>query len=307
MRYDRRTFLSTIAAGFLAQSARGADDLSPEESASVEAVRQRAETVALKEVDVETDDRYIVVGDAPREFRTAALNLMNGLAKDWLAHFTDHGFDLHPPKSRLVIVALSGPQAFAAYLDKPVDQAVGGTYDLFTNRFVFFDNRARANAGPQVARANTLVLMHEGTHQLVYNCGLLDRESHLSEAINEGIGCYSEPRRPDGRGGKIGDVNTDRLRTLRDTRAWIPLEDLLTKDDAISAVETQVLAYAQSWLLIHLLMTRDWRTKFKAYMTAVKPRRNDTNRLLDLESTLGDLKLLSTALKKHHATLTRRR
>lgn len=247
---------------------------------------------------------YEVVGDAPESFLRQVLQLCEALGRDYLDHFTKRGFAVRKPTERLTVVALSGPDAFAAYLGTTADEAVGGQYDLATNHLVIFDNRRRIDAGPLVARANTVSLMHEGMHQLTYNTGLLRRGASIPLAINEGLGTYAETRRPDGRT-TIGRANVPRLEQLVEVRRgrqpWISTQDLLDDDRSFENPEVVQQAYAQAWLLVFHLLQDDRRAgRFREYL-----ERLNGEAIVHAEpatAVLGDLDGLDRELK---ATLQR--
>jgi hypothetical protein len=294
----RRTWLG-IAASLIPAAAWGQSaKIDPEERD----VRALARTAGLRGVTARSSPRYLVLGDAPVAFQAQALRICDGLANDYLEHFKDKDFAVSPPKQRLTVVALSGPKAFAAFLGLKHEEAVGGEYDPQSNRLVIFDNRARANAGDLVRKANTLSLIHEATHQLTFNTGLLDRSKDVPECVSEGLAMYAEVRGLDGKTHKIGDVNTDRLELLPGTDAnasWFPMKKLFTDRNLLEAPDTFQQAYAQSWLLVHYLMTGDRTARFREYLATLRMRTDASKRLEDAQAAFGDLASLDEALKAY--------
>ncbi len=68
---------------------------------------------------------------------------------------------------------------------------VGGHYDLDTNRLVMFDFRPASDeidlqADPE--RVNLLALVHETTHLLCFNTGMLSRQTDVPDWVSEGSG-----------------------------------------------------------------------------------------------------------------------
>ena len=120
-------------------------------------------------------------------FRTTALRLLNGLARDYLTHFKSRGFAVEEPKGRMTLVVLADRREFAAYLETDPDGLVGGTYDPAANDLMFFDNRAEGG-GLEAEKNNTLVLFHEATHQLTFNTGLLTRGRRHPAGDRRGAG-----------------------------------------------------------------------------------------------------------------------
>jgi hypothetical protein len=264
----------------------------------------------LGPLQTKTSENYLVLGDAPLPFLTKALEICEGVEKDYLNHFgKTKRFTVSPPSRRLAIVVLSGPKAYGAYLGIKPDEAVGGEYDLSTNHLVIFDNRGREQVSGDEARANTMALVHEATHQLTYNTGLLERGTDIPKCINEGLAVYAEVRRPDEKKGKIGDRNDPRLNVLLDAankqEPWFAVSRLITDDSLFDKPETEQLAYAQSWLLVHALMnSQTRREQFKKYLAALRGRREASQRLKDAAAAFGDLDRLDQELIKYYTTLT---
>ncbi|MEO6810073.1 MAG: DUF1570 domain-containing protein, partial [Isosphaeraceae bacterium] len=209
---------------------------------------------------------------------------------------------------RLTVVVLADARSFAAFTGEDEGSAVGGIYDIQTNRLVIFDNRSRG--GTQGARANSVALFHEATHQLTYNTGLLDRRGDVPLCITEGLGMVGEVRRPRNLG-KVGDRNVRRIEdvlvpTLRQGRPLIPLRTLF-EDDVFDDTSRQQLAYAQSWLLVDdLLRDAEMRPGFRSYLQTIQPRRDGHQRIRDVEATLGDLDVLDRKLRNYAIKVSRR-
>lgn len=303
--WTRRRLLASLAAPALgwigACSVRAQQTPEAVEEQHINEVRALAERLGLGPVGVSRTPLYLGLGDASERFRKTALDLCEGLARDYLKHFQDRKFAVEAPKERQVVVLLADPAAFARFLGVASAGPVRGTYDLDTNRLVLCDNRGDAN-NPMAERANTVTLFHEATHQLSFNTGLLDRQGDVPRAISEGLGMYGETRRPKGQA-KLGATNPERLAVLTDAAArgpvaWSTLE-LLTDDAAFNDPERQQLAYARSWLLVHTLMQTPTRLPgFRAYLAAIRPRRTAEHRQADAEAHLGDLAALDRDLQR---------
>jgi hypothetical protein len=308
---SRRGWLAAVAVTMAAARARAlADDPAPDEAEATQAaeVRKRAEDAGIGALGEGRTGLYLGLGDAPEAFRKAALALCEDLAEDYLKHFADKGFAVERPASRLVVVLLASPQEFARYLELDDAGPVRGIYDLDTNRLVVCDNRAERN--PLAERANSVALHHEATHQLTFNTGLLDRAGDVPLAVSEGLAMYGEVRRPKGQT-KVGAANTEWLKVLADLSRrggrLIPLERLLVEDELLNDPQDQNVARAESWVLVHLLMTdRALLPKFRDYLDAIRPRRDASDRLDDARATLGDPEALDRALAQHANRLMRK-
>ena len=301
--YGRRRFLAST----LATAALGPGTLAlsagPEESTDLDEVQRKAKKAGLGPLRIKTGETYTAIGDAPERFLDDARNLCESLARDYLAHFRARGFAVHPPEHRLVLVVLSGPEAYTAYEGIQPDQAVGGHYDPATNRLVIFDNRARADGGPLVARANTVSLMHEGTHQLSYNTGLLRKGADLPLAIAEGLAMYGEVRGPRGKPA-FGDRNLPRLDVLREEPSWPTAAELLTSDAALDDPAREQAAYAVSWLLVYALMQKT-SGRVDSFRSYLQIHRDEAKRLEDAREAFGDLAALDGVLVRSARSLLR--
>jgi Protein of unknown function (DUF1570) len=153
-----------------------------------------------------------------------------------------------------------------------------------------------------------------GVHGEVYfNTGLLDRHGDAPKAIVEGLAMYGEVRPSTRPGGSaLGQLNRMRLTDLakgqRRGLAWLTVERLLTDDRPLAQAATHLglLAYAESWLLVYLLMKDPARLPdFRAYLKAVRARRGASSRLDDARTHLGDLARLDRDLRAYSVRLLR--
>jgi hypothetical protein len=293
--------------------ARGADETSADE----DEVQARARKAGLGPFRSSVIEPYFGIGDAPDAYRNEAVKRCRALAKAYQKHFQDKGLTATFPSRRMTVVTLKDQASYAAFLGEKPGDAVGGHYDLDTNHLVIFDFRpgGGAPAGVNLEQINAFTLIHEATHQLTFNTGLLDRRGDVPVAVSEGLAMYAELWRPDGRSlpaVAIGVVNRPRLKVLIDqekqAEAWIPLGKLLTDDTLFQRKETEQLAYAEAWVLVHyLLKTPAMLPKSRAYLDAIRPRRAASDRLADAAAHLGALEPLNLALRKHAAELIRGR
>lgn len=303
----RRRWLAAVAVALATARARGDDPADPIEAAQAEEVRKRAEALGIGPIESARTELYLGLGDAPEAFRATALELCGDLAEDYLKHFAEKGFAVERPRSRLVLVVLATPDELAKYVGLEPGGPVRGIYDLDTNRLVVCDNRGERN--PLAERANSIALFHEATHQLTFNTGLLDRAGDVPLAISEGLAMYGEVRRPKGQT-RVGATNREWLKVLaglsRGGGDLIPLSRLLVEDDLLNDPQNVNVARAESWVLVHLLMTdRALLPKFRAYLDAIRPRRDATHRLEDVRDHLGDPEGLDRSLARHANQLLR--
>lgn len=280
----------------------------PDDQAAFQAVEARARQAGIGPLHQTRTNLYLGAGDAAPDFQALALNLCEALAKDFIKHFLDRAFDVHLPQKRLTVVILANPDSFASFLGQNPGEQVRGIYDLDADWLVMCDSRGIG--GPLAERANTVTLFHEATHQLCFHANLLERAGDIPLLISEGLATYGETRRPDGRT-RVGAVNHERLAVLRNLArsgaALTTTTDLITQDALLNRPETQQVAYAQAWLLIHWHMQKTERQRrLAAYLTAIRTRRDPSKRLDDARAHLGDLNELDAELKRYANTLLKR-
>ena len=99
---------------------------------------------------------------------------------------------------------------------------------------------------------------------------------------------YGEMREPGGRTPR-GDTNLERLdgmsSLLRKGFDWLSIERLIADDmlirNSIRGMQS-LLAYEQSWLIVHYLMSNEFYIKrFRDYLKAIRERQNADSRLAD--------------------------
>ena len=194
----------------------------------------------------------------------------------------------------------------AAELGRPVQPA--GIYDRTSNLLHVFDWR-NVPMAPRSSHRNMETLAHEGTHQLSFNTGLLSRTGDVPLAIIEGLGTYGEARKISGPS-EFGRTNLKRLEDLARIQRripWIPVRELLSQDTVLRAGNAAriMLAYAQSWLLVHYLMTEPaMLPRFREYLKTIAQRtKADDQRLEDAGAALGDLDVLDRELRRYAVRL----
>jgi hypothetical protein len=193
----------------------------------------------------------------------------------------------------------------AAAQGRPVQPA--GVYDRASNHLHVFDWR-NVPMAPRASHRNIETLAHEGTHQLTFNTGLLNRKGDTPLCIVEGLGTYGEPRKILGPS-DFGRPNLRRLEDLAKIQrrvAWIPVRDLLADDSVLRAGNAArvMLAYAESWLLVHFLMKDQAALpRFRQYLKAIATRTHTSDRIADAQTHLGDLDVLDRDLRRYQVKL----
>jgi hypothetical protein len=309
----RRAFaIGTLAGGFGVTAARGDEPASKASAPSEDLaeILSRARAANLTAFRSSENEHFLGVGDAPNDYRIRALRICRDLAAAYLKHFREKGFTLDLPARKLPVITLKDKRSYKAFVGEAPGEDVGGHYDLESNALVIFDFRPDRKELAAVApeRLNTFTLVHESIHQLTFNTGLLQRGGDVPLCISEGLAMYGEMWQPPPRRSVMGAVNKTRLKVLTDHLAErkepIPLDRLLTDDELCANAETEQLAYAQSCLLVHFLMSRPVIPKFRAYLNAIQGRRDASKRLDDLKAHVGDPVELERALRRYQARVS---
>jgi hypothetical protein len=273
--------------------------------AVIRQVEERARKAGLGPIATTSTKHFLGLGDAPDRYRADALDICEKQAQAFLAYFQQHGFKVAFPNHLMTVVILKDAASYQAYTGQPPLPGEGGHYDLESNQLVVFDFRAQQDGlAAKAARVNTFTLVHETTHLLCFNTGLLSRKADVPACISEGLATYFELWQPRGRAA-IGRTNGARLGAL--TQAvngqgeWIPIAKLLADDKWFDDPATVQLAYAESWLLVHyLLKTPDRLPKFQAYLSGIPQDRGAQRRQQAAGAQFGSLEALDKAVK-HHA------
>jgi Protein of unknown function (DUF1570) len=268
----------------------------PPDDPRVAAIRAKGRKAAMQGFDESETTHFVGIGDAAKKFREEALTVCESVATEYFKFFTDKGFQLAWPKEKLAVVILLGPKSYAAFEGGFIDEAVGGHFDLVENRLVMF-NSSGPGANPKDAipeQDNTLKLVHETTHQLTFNSGLLNLKADIPLCVSEGLATFGETWRPRRRG-TIGAKNERRLLGLKQGIeqgiTWIPFKTLLQDDKLFDETKpTAQVAYAESWLFVYKLLRDHARLpKFRDYLAALREKPDPSRRLEIATEHLGDL------------------
>jgi hypothetical protein len=313
-RIDRRTWLTAALTGCLAHVSRAAESNPPDADPEVDRLEDLAWQRGLGPLGASKSRQYLAIGDAPDRFRLEALQTCVAFQREFLDHFGRKGFVVAAPLRRLTIVTLAHIDSYARMMGAEAGEAECGCYSPRTNRLFLLDPATVSGdlydgREQQTQRA----IAHEATHQLIYNTGLLRRPGDAPRAITEGLATYAELRKQNGRGG-IGQMNfqvlNDLWRGIHRGMGWLSLARLLEEDSLFDnrlSEEWTPLAYAQSWLLVHYLMTSPMMLpRFRSYLECQRARGAARFRLVDAHEHLGDLARLETAVQRHARSLGRR-
>jgi hypothetical protein len=325
--FDRRGWLRrVVAAGAVLHGVDGfprlgmADDgaeLPPPEQAKQE--RDRAEarikSITRRPLLHLESEQYQALGDATETFMKMTLDDCESLAREYLAYYQGHGFDVKRPPRRLTLVIFLDERPyleFARRFARGVSVYTWGFYSKLENWLVLFDFRNVPLVEKGAGHKNVTTLAHEGTHQLAFNTGLMNRQGDTPRALIEGLALYGETRSLHGpvAPGQINGTRLDDLAHIQRREKWIPATDLLTDDAAAfgNTLDRTLLAYAEGWLLIYYLMQTPVRLpQFQAYLKTIAKRTDKNHRYDDAEKHFGDLERLDQDLKREAVRLQRER
>ena len=126
--------------------AAASPDLSPDEQASQELERAQARVGAItrRPLVLMQSEQYQVVGDASEPFMKMTLDDCESLAKEFLAYYQEHGFDVKRPPRRLTLVVFLDERPyleFARKFARGVSVYTWGFYSKVENWLVLFDFR----------------------------------------------------------------------------------------------------------------------------------------------------------------------
>lgn len=280
------------------------------DSAEIAQVQAIAAKAGLGQFSSSHRAHFLGIGDANARFRTDALNICEALAPAFVQHFNSNGrgFKLTMPQNRLTVITLNSAESYKAFCKASIGEEpaalVGGHYDLDTNRLVMFDFRPEGEEAGVVndpTRVNRMTLVHEATHMLCFNTGLLSRQSGVPDWVSEGLATYVELWRD--KRSRIGEPNVPWLSCVKDAKrngTTISLADLIASDESFDDKSTAQVAYGESWLLVHYLMKSPQQLpKFRSYLAGLSSEEAASNRLEYAEKHLGKLEKLSVDLDRH--------
>ncbi len=302
--------LSAVLAGSpLAWSmqSEGADISEAEEIALVQANAKKA---GLESFSHSRTEHFLGLGDADARFRNDALKICESLQSDFLRYFRKKGFTVALPKKRLTVITLNGAASYQAFTKENPGSSGKGHYDLDTNRLVMFDFRPDGVEPGVVANpvlVNRLALVHETTHLLCFNTGLLSRQADVPLWVSEGLATHVELWQ--NKQTPIGEPNRPWISFLNQARntgtPWIPMAELVATDKSFDDDKTPELSYAESWLAVHYLMKEPQLPKFRSYLAGLQTDQAVSKRVEYAEKHLGPLKNLDKELARYIKRVSR--
>jgi len=185
---------------------------------------------------------------------------------------------LQDPKFPLVVIIFKSKAEYQRYVDRDLGpgQDIVAYFHMQTNRVVMYDLTAGdRRPGENISSTRRIeeifqnpaavymvaTIIHEGTHQLMFNRGVQTRFADTPLWMNEGLAIYFEAPNLRNRRGwtKPGLVFGQRLYRFRNTLQTRPkdsIQRLLTDDARLTNPATAADGYAEAWAFNHFLLNR---------------------------------------------------
>lgn len=226
-----------------------------------------------------TNGKFVIAYQTERAYARWIGGLYQRLSRGFDRYWSRKRFKLNAPEFPLPIIIFANKSEYERYLTRELGGAPGemvAYYNLLTNRVAMYDltdgqrapgaelgNERRINEVLSNPRAIPMVatIIHEGTHQLMFNMGMQQRFADTPLWLNEGLAMYFEtPDLSNSRGWRaIGQINPLRIqRFRRNLAARTPksLSNLLSSDEAFRDPTTSLDAYAEAWAFVYFLLNR---------------------------------------------------
>lgn len=253
---------------------------------------------------------YTVCYWTDREYAQWVGTLYERLFAGFNNYWKNRGFDPQPAKRPLIVLVFANRAQFERFARtdmKAEPTGIIGYYHVLNNWVVMYDlmadgqfgNRDRGlsqalshpNAVPMVA-----TIVHEATHQLMYNNGMQQRLADIPLWVSEGLAVYFEaPDLNSKQGWKgIGKINVLRFHRAKQYLNQRPADSLATliQDDKRFRDGTTTLdAYAEAWALNYFLLKK-YAKQYQAYLQELSKKtplvqQTGEQRIALLEEKLG--------------------
>ena len=208
---------------------------------------------------------YLIVHNTNEAYAKLVGGQFEQLHRAFFTFWKNQRWNLPEPRFPLVALVLADKNDFLKYATADIGdtaKSVIGYYNLTSNRLTTFNM-------PNLER-NIATIIHEGTHQLAYNCGMQTRFADNPMWLSEGLAMFFEsPDMSSPRGwrgiGRVNQVNLARWRRYLRRRPAESLATLLTDDMRVRNAATAEDAYGESWALTYFLI-KTRRKEYTAYL-----------------------------------------
>jgi hypothetical protein len=240
---------------------------------------------------------YTICYNTSKDYAEWVGSLYERLYDGFYNFWTKRGLKLRDPELPLVAVVFDTRENYALFARQELGDSVGGIigyYSLRSNQVTMYDltglegvadkrggsraKRINALLSQPAAERNVATIVHEATHQLVFNSGMQTRYADIPFWVSEGLAVYFETPDLDSTKGwkKIGGVNRYNMLQFHKYMRERPansLPALLTDDKRFRDPKTAPDAYAEAWAFNYfLLRTRsDDYARYLGSLTALEP------------------------------------
>ena len=224
-------------------------------------------------------------------------------------------FELVDPKYPLVAIVFGSRSQYMQYVERELGpgQNMIAYYNLQSNRVTMFDLTADQNSPDQNFKGKRKIdevlqnpaairmvatIIHEATHQLIFNRGMQTRFAESPLWLNEGMAMYFEaPDLKARRGwtgpGAIFDERLQQFRKDLQSRKGVDsLKQLISSDQRLRNQDTAASAYAEAWAFSHFLLNRkpDQFVEYLKHMSQKKALVEDSaeQRLTEFSRFFGE-------------------
>lgn len=260
---------------------------------------------------------FVIAYNTERAYAKWIGGLYERLFRGFLSHWDKkRGYKLNKkPAYPLVAIVFRSHAEYSRYVEQELGTPPGSMvayYNILTNRIAMYDLtsgllpanaalRNDRNINEILSAPNSLdmvaTVIHEGTHQLMFNTGMQTRMSDTPLWINEGLAMFFEtPDLGNNSGWRaIGQINRPRLLQFRrefESRPENAFESMLSVDERFQNEATAAYAYAEAWCFNYFLLKRhsDEYVEYLKFMSSKSPLLYDTaeERLENFKRFLGE-------------------
>ena len=262
-----------------------------------------------------TTEHFVICYDTSDTYARWNANLYEKMFKGLARFWKEKGFELEPPRFRLVALIFRNKEDYIEYSKRDFQggENTFGYYTQTTNRLATFDLTGIEGVlppGAKVQREELLgeifsrpqaerqiaTILHEACHQIAFNTGLQTRLGDYPLWLSEGLATFFESadtRSSSGwaGAGKVNAYNLDQFRQYYRARPPDSLVSLLTQDERFRKGDTSAAAYGESWGLTFYLIKKKPK-EFVSYLMKLRSREpgnpsDARQRLDDFQESFG--------------------
>lgn len=277
--------------------------------------------------EIHTTKNYVIAYNTSHAYARWVGALYERLYSGFRNYWKTKRFRLHDPDVPMVVIAFDSLASYTRFVQHELGQEPGSMvayYNLVTNRVAMYDltgaqASARLRESASTKQINTMLshpnaaamvatVVHEATHQIMFNCGMQQRLADTPLWLNEGLAVFFEtPDLKSKRGwrgmGKVNNLRLHGFRAFLSRRGPDSLRTLIQDDKRFRDPEQMLDAYAESWALNYFLLKRESKSfvRYLEEVSQLKPLRTTgpEARIELFEKHFGPLEELDEQLIKY--------